>query len=309
MLEREPYEPRSYGMTTGNEPPINYTIEIDTRRYPDMYYAYEVFSRKFHIGTDRFILANGGENAIKNTLLALKPKSMFWTKPTWRMLEVYCEALDIKPINQEFELNLNYNTIKFFETEYTGKEKIDVFYDCNGKSSTLTYYKDYIPEKYYKKFKWVVVDITYSTIESIHYAIENIKKYDNVILVGSFDKLFGCGLRLGFAIFPESLSKKMQLQREQYINPAAVNFLLNGKLETPKLEFYDKLVEDKFIKDIAICLNRSYLVIQGSVNCTLPHTTFHIEGHPFTRFGIPYTKEEYDQLMTILKMRSITKIW
>ena len=87
-----------------NEPGDSLNITVDVRQYPSMFEVYDAFEHMMK--THYFILGNGFENVMKNVLLALKPKTMGWVKPTWGMLDVYCEALNIPPVNKSFEYNV-----------------------------------------------------------------------------------------------------------------------------------------------------------------------------------------------------------
>lgn len=291
MLIRDNYTLKKQGLSTQNEPSNDLILYGNVRQYPDMYYAYKKFGSYFGLDTDRFFLANGCENSIKNVFLALKPTTLCWGIPTWRMLEVYCEALNMKPIMKNF----SYDGYKFKEPDiYT--QKCDVLYTNCGITTCFKY--DFDSNKLYEsKSKYNICDITYQNIEEMKKSIEILSKNDKNIIVGSFDKLIGCGLRLGFAIYPKELHHKMSLQREQYVNMLAYNWLINT----------DFVVEEnKYVKELKAYSNIEYLTdnfftIKGEVVSNIPHHEFDVDGYKFTRFGIPNSITEFNSIHVLLK--------
>lgn len=285
---RYKYEPREYGLSHQNEPGNDTFLSANVRKYPDMYYAYKKFKRIFELDDDNFFLGNGCENVIKNVLLALRPKTMLWHDPTWRMLYVYCEALKIKPIVKQFI----YDGTKFVQEDWD--ENVDVWYSNDGISTQFTYEKR---EFDYSKCKYILVDLTYKSIPEMIKRVQEIKNSDladKTIIVGSFDKEIGGGLRLGYAIYPKQFHEDMEIQREQYINMLAYIYLIN----------YDSNVVNHF-KDIQLddCdyLTNNYITIKGNVPTELNALHFNVSGQDFTRFGIPGNLEERNALVTVIK--------
>lgn len=295
MIKREDYKQRNYGLSTQNEPGDDLYLQGNVRLYPDMYYAYKKFGDFFNLPSDTFFLGNGCENTIKNVLLALKPKTMCWVGPTWRMLEVYCEALDIKPIYYSFEYNITNNKFElpsnFYNTE------ADILYSNCGITTAFEY--DYsTTELDNTKATYNICDITYQNVEQMKKSIEKLSKNPKNIIVGSFDKLFGCGLRLGFAIYPPHLHQKMALQREQYINVLAFNWLTQTDFCSPKNKYIDELYMQLSSIDY---ITDNFLTLVGDVKTTLPCHKFEVSGQKFTRFGIPNNNNEYEALVLVLR--------
>lgn len=296
MIKREEYKPRTYGLSSQNEPGNDTILDGNVRQYPDMYYAYKKFADDFHLPMGSFFLANGCENAMKNVLLALKPKSMVWCVPTWRFPEVYSAALDFKLITKEYLYNAQLNTFElpsdFYDTE------ADILYDNLGITTCFKYAFSQC-NLYNTKTKYNIVDVTYKTINQMMILIPMLRKNPKNIIVGSFDKLVGAGLRLGFAIFPKELEEKMALQREQYINMLAFNWLVNTKLLDIKGSPYFEPLND--IIESADYITDNFLTVKGNVQTTLPCFHFTVDGYDFTRFGIPNSQAEFDALKLVLK--------
>jgi DNA-binding transcriptional MocR family regulator len=59
-----------------------------------------------------------------------------------------------------------------------------------------------------------IVDISYVNINTIKYIFNKFDYNGKIIYIGSFDKMIGCGLRCGFALFPTKYINDIQLQRE-----------------------------------------------------------------------------------------------
>lgn len=292
-MKRNNYNKKSWGLSSQNEPNNDLYLSSNVRLYPDMFYAYKKFSQEFNLPTDTFFLGNGCENTMKNVLLALKPKTMCWAGPTWKMVDVYCEALNIKPIYQQFQYDSSNG--EFIQPNIYNIDS-DVLYTNCGITTCFQY--DFNEHDLYNtKTKYNICDITYQNIEQIRQSIKVLRNNPKNIIVGSFDKLVGCGLRLGFAIYPKELHHQMSLQREQYINSLAFKWLVETdfNISSPKYknELYLHLSSIDYITD-------NFITVVGDVNTTLPCYKFEIDNQHFTRFGLPNNDTEYESLHMIL---------
>lgn len=299
MIIRDAYKQRRYGLSEHDEPGNDYLITANVRNYPNMLYAYKRFQQLFNLKDNTFFLANGCENAIKNVMLAIRPKNVLWNTPTWKMLEVYSEALPFKLIDVPFK----YNGKEFIEQEY--KKELDTYYCNTGITPCFKYSFNY---DYLNKIKsrYNIVDLTYKSAQEMKEVITKLNtpdypSYHRNIIVGSFDKIFGGGLRLGYAIYPEELHQIMSIQRENFINAAAVKLLTEitdfKQLENKNI-FVDKLkpylTEYDFITD-------NYLTIKGDVYSTFDCIKLTVDNQIFTRFGIPNNETEFEGLTIFLQ--------
>lgn len=286
MLYRNKYSKREPG--TSNEPSALEGFE-HLREYPDMKKAYKIFSELVELPENQFILANGGENAIKNTLLAIKPKNMFFSYPTWGMLDVYCQALGIKPIRSEMKIDEDGNAYEDLH-HFCMLDGLDCFYSCCG----INNYISYNPITNVGNF-WKILDLTY-------YDWHNIKSWacsldaEKRVIVGSFDKMLGCGIRLGFALFPRQFNDQFQLQREQFLNYSACQILeylkenpdvlKRSSLEERANKFWDTCLPAQIYKEDIVTKTNNYITFRGDLNLMVPCTKFEIDGMKFTRIGI-----------------------
>ena len=307
-IKRWDYSPKKYGLASQNEPARDCLIECNVRLYPDMLQAYKKFAELFHLGMDQFILCNGGENAMKQALLAIKPKDLTWFVPTWKMPEVFCAALDIEPIMKEFKYDPEARQIYTPDLEKGG----DCFYS-NYSNSSLFHYEGRTEHSLFgwnKNFKTTIIDLTYLNFKEMQMVMQadHILENENAILIGSFDKLIGGGLRLGFVVFNKKWNDKMQLQREQYINMCAYNWLLrtlpmdlkNWNSNPLQQRLYDECFPN-LPPDWSFNNNR--ITVPYHVEANLNEVHFEIDGKQFTKFGIPQEsdKESLDKLFWILK--------
>lgn len=289
-IKRYGYKPKKYGLSDQNEPPLDRLLTVNIRNYPDMAMVYEKFSKAIEKPLNRFILGNGAENVIKNVLLAVKPKNLCWHEPTWNMLEVYCEALGIEPIRKQFHVD----TFGNIQNDDVQRIKgVDVYY-CNCGTTSLFQYQNCG----YPECRYIIYDVTYLCLEEMKVWLKVLSKDKNAIIVGSLGKIYGCGIRLGFAVFPEELNDAMQLQREQYLNSVAADFILNENLnEVPASEFKNKLWD---IKPQGSSLTYNYFTVPGKYKAEFPHKHFQIENHWYTKFGMPINYTEFEALRNVL---------
>ena len=265
-----------------NEPGDSLNITVDVRQYPSMFEVYDAFEHMMK--THYFILGNGFENVMKNVLLALRPKTMGWVKPTWGMLDVYCEALNITSVNTSFK----YKDNRFVHPNFN--EEVDVFYTTYSYNNLFKHTNINLNSV---KSSYNILDVSYLSLGKIKKLVKKID--DKTIIIGSFDKMYGCGVRLGFAIYPKHLHNDIQLQREQYINSVAEEIILG--CYKPNHVWYNRV--KKLLPKKSI-ISYNYITIPFEYNGNEYHKTFTIDGKTFTRFGIPYNKKTYDKLKDIL---------
>lgn len=259
-----------------------------------MYSAYAGFSECFSLPVSRFILGNGCENTMKSVLLALKPKSIHWSKPSWGFIDIYAEQLECQPYVHHYVGSLETS----FEDE-DFEEDIDIYY-------ATVHANNFIPttvnQKNIQKSRFAVLDLTYLQVDQLKDILS--RKHDsNVIYVGSFDKILGCGLRAGFAVFPEALSSRMHLQRENYVNAlAAVAFqnLQHCCNIASRLSPLQKWHIDCLQLKCSSFATSNYITVQSSSNIGFPCKQFDVNGITYSRYGMPHDQSTLFRLMHAL---------
>lgn len=293
--------PKNYGLSNQNEPSQNVILSANVRQYPDMYYAYAKMKEHFCNDNQEIMLGNGYENCMKNVLLALKPKTMYWSKPAWRMVDTFCRQLDIQPINDSFIINdINIVTNDFNNIPYADVCYLTYHTNCNFNHSNDLMVHLLHDDKFKNRFKYIIVDASYLTDSEMKSLSGVVERFKNVIVIGSYDKLVGCGLRLGFAIFNKIHSESILLQKERCINMLAYNFIMSTDFNFPISKYYEKIRKYSRLNSSIIDVTRNFIRVEGTFNTKLPHQVFKIGDKTFSKFGIPSNECEYNGLATVL---------
>lgn len=252
-----------------NEP---WFVNGDIGWYPDMDKAYESFSKEFDISRYNFILTNGCENALRIALIYIMlnskgDKSFAMEDPGWQLAEV---------IAQSFGYNINKYAYKFDESS-------NMFIpDDNHVYSTAFYLTDRYNNLFEHKSPiprgdFIIQDETYSFSSLIH----GITPESNKLIIGSFSKFGGPGLRLGYIIFNEKINKAIQMLREQYICTAACNYINQHNI---KKHLVDILSKKEKKKGKIVSIHPVYMTIKDQ-QIDLPHKHFKIGDNDFYRIG------------------------
>ena len=276
---REDYKPiNRIGPSTKNEPKDGIVDVVDTRFYPNMYEVYRIFANKYNLDRENFILTNGCENALRIALLAVKPELMLIENPTWEMAKVICSSFDIpfREINYHFVQNKTFA----LENIATINNKKTWLYTTD-RYNNLFEHENYDKEKY----KNVIIDETYTLSNLLKNIEPEYRQFDkNEIIIGSFSKFFGCGLRLGYILFDKSWNNKMQLLREQYISSMAAKFII----EFPAIN-KQKILNSINVKyEYPIVSQHSCyttVAIENEISI-VPHKEFVVDNKRFMRIGV-----------------------
>lgn len=300
MLQRSQYseEDQDLILSTKNEPSASIQLKVEIRKYPDMHKAYEGFSRCFGIPASQFILGNGCENVMKSVLLALKPKSLHWSKPAWGFIDVYAAQIDCQPYVHAYKGDL---ASGFKDEDF--EEDTDIYY-------AAVHANNFIPTdvnwKNVQKSRFSILDLTYLQPDQLKDILAS-KLSSNIIYVGSFDKLLGCGTRAGFAVFPEQLSQKIQLQRENYVNALAADVFQN--LEScccvaRKLSPFQKWHLGNLHLSCKSFATGNYITVQSGQDISFPCKKTVINGITYSRYGMPDSQKTLIRLLHELSQLS-----
>lgn len=264
-MKRDDYQPAEqnpFGISTKNEPWTERHIEIDARPYPDMHRAYRDFSKAYKIPLNNFILTNGCESALRIALLALRSHKLTIEQPTWARVQVECEALDIQ---YDF-INYQYKDGIFFPE----KSALGDLY------ATDTYNNLFRHENIIGHGR-TILDETYTSKTLL---ADQKELNENTIIIGSFSKTGGAGLRLGYCIFSDEWADRFNMLREQYISPAACEWLATSLIPT-------LTVKDIEIPYRIITQHPVYTTVEAKT-LPIPHKHFQVSGVDFCRFGVQH---------------------
>ena len=282
------------GLSVKNEPESNIIIgNVSLRRYPDMKSAYQKMSKLFNISQGQIILGNGCENVLKNVLLALKPTKLYWSTPAWSFLDVYCQQLSMQKENSAFAVSPSMQVSE----RYAQIEGDYVYYNTVGANNLI---HTAICSQLADAASAKILDISYLPLSQAIEAAREAVNGKKSVVVGSFDKSYGAALRLGYAVFSEDLSDAIRMQAEAYINMAAAKFIDEEMfLQQPSCYYYNQVIS--LCNDIKLktMSTRCYVTILGNIDTSIPCKKFIADGLQFTRFGIPSSDSEFQELKKV----------
>ena len=296
-IQYSPYV--DYGISTKNEPWCSLQPKlIDMHRYPDMHSAYEKASQLLEVPVDySIILGNGCENVFKNVLLALKPRSISFSTPCWGMVNVIASQLQIQQHCKEFM----YDDMKNALVEDESFDEYDVHYSTFPSNN---FYKTTLSMNVHSKYN--IIDCSYMNPIGICNKLKNIL-HENTIIVGGFQKEFGCGIRLGYAIFHMSLAKYIDEQRENYLNAVACSIIKTCTHDDFNVciqanDLYVKRIQTscKSLHNPYFLCNQFLTIVDCNVAPNFPHKTFNIQGKDFIRIGVAYTNQRKKEIEAYL---------
>lgn len=148
-------------------------------------------------------------------------------------------------------------------------------------------------EKVSEMYKFVVLDISYCSLNDMKDML-NIRN-ENVIVVGSFDKIYGCGLRCGFCSFDPLYTERMMLCRERYVSSQVEEFIMSTNFVQPESEYLNRILEE--FGDIIITHSHNYVTIIDNGHVMKSNSKPFMVGEcKFIRMGIPSSEIEYSTL-------------
>lgn len=273
---RKPYQPKQdLGRSLQNEPMGG--------TYPDMYKVYQKFSDTHGISTDNFILTNGCENALRICLEVLRPKCLGIETPSWELPYVFATGMRIK--TKPFKVHYDETNRRF----YYGKmpRGIDVLYYTQGLNNFASMVDGDIDDNdpFYNPPDYVAIinDLTYYTPADFGAEVREPEQ----ISIGSFSKYVDPSLRLGYIIFHKSLKEEFNLLREQYLNSAAVDFILNTTPADMYNIFRLNSIPEEWPPELSnkIVSNAGVYTTFRADNVPYPHKKFIVDGITFCRVG------------------------
>ena len=196
--------------------------------YPEPERFYHKLSKFHGINDDHFVLTAGSDAAIRNGFdLCVKPgDAVVALKPTFAMVEVYCELYNAKKRLISYNRDLSLDIDAFLNSI---DEKVSLVVLANPNSPTGTYIDNAAMEKvirHAKKFGAVVlVDEAYYGF-CAHTCLALVERFNNLMITRSFSKACGmAGLRIGYIIASSQLAALLYKFRPMYeVNSIALLF-------------------------------------------------------------------------------------
>lgn len=201
----------------------------------DKYEAYPDYSSRqlrnalsifYNFDADKIVCGNGAADLIFRICLALRPKKVLIPSPTFSEYEEAAKISGGVVHNHILREQENFDvTLKIIESidKYT-----DMVFLCSPNNPTGRAVDLRIIEAILIKLQEnkgiLVLDqcfVNFLLDEDEYFAINLLKKYDNLIILGAFTKIFAmAGLRLGYALFG---SKDIAAKIENTLQPWAVS--------------------------------------------------------------------------------------
>lgn len=201
----------------------------------DKYEAYPDYSSRqlrnalsifYNFDSDRIVCGNGAADLIFRICLALRPKKVLIPSPTFSEYEEAAKISGGVVHNHILRESENFDvTLKIIESI---DKDTDMVFLCSPNNPTGRAIDLRIIEAILIKLQenkgFLVLDqcfVHFLLDEDEYFAINLLKKYDNLIILGAFTKIFAmAGLRLGYALFG---SKDIAAKIENTLQPWAVS--------------------------------------------------------------------------------------
>tara|TARA_Y100000294_G_scaffold172560_1_gene187502 strand:+ start:181 stop:1242 length:1062 start_codon:yes stop_codon:yes gene_type:complete len=249
--------------------------------YPEVWTLYRSLAKLHKININQFVITAGIDGAIKNCfeLFVSEGDKVVILKPTFAMVNVYCEIFGAKKININYDQKLNLDINHLIKSI---NRNISLIIIANPNSPTGTLISQLNMERIIKKANAQDVPIL---IDEAYYGFCNktvfplLKKYKNLIIGRTFSKAYGlAGLRVGYIIASSKIAKLLFNLKPMYeVNSMAVLastiILKNSKIhrryisETKKsLKILITYLKDKNISFIKTHANFIYINLGKKIN-------------------------------------------
>ena len=220
------FRPASTQYTIHNEPYIEYENIADTIcEYPDMGRAYARFAKIYELPLDRFILTNGTEDSLRITLSCIRrllngnTTELLYMTPNWGLIPIIAEQEGFQPVKYPSFVYQGYMISPDFVHNIMFKDGNVIYYN----EFMNNYFLQSVPTQNIiedNETDIFIVDEVYTNTYLT--SVEKRKELsDNTIVIGSYSKSLGCGIRLGYIIYPESWNELFQHNRPNYISHLA----------------------------------------------------------------------------------------
>ena len=213
----------------------NFTNEIISA-YPEYYKAYELLSKSLGVKKKNLLFTAGSDQALKNTfeLYYKKNKKVITVTPTFAMVDIYCKIFKTKQIKIGYDSELKLN-LSHLLSSIDKNTSLIVIANPNSPTGTVLDNKsiDKILIKARRFRTKVLIDEAYYEFSKYN-CLNKIKKYNNLIIIRTFSKIFGlAGLRCGYVLSNSTTIKEYTAIKPMYeinsIAVKAVELMLSNK--------------------------------------------------------------------------------
>lgn len=194
--------------------------------YPEVGILYNALSNWLKKPVENILLANGSDAAIKAIfeVYVSAGDEVIMQSPTYAMYPIYAEIFGAKTIEVKYDRELKINAADIVN-KITNKTKLIAIANPNSPTGQIMSRNEIIDiiEKARKIDSLVLIDEAYYWFYE-HTFINDIEKYDNLIVTRTFSKACGlASLRLGFACANSEIIKNLYKMKPVYeVNGMAV---------------------------------------------------------------------------------------
>jgi histidinol-phosphate aminotransferase len=194
--------------------------------YPEVEPLYEIFSKKFNLNKEMFVLTAGSDMAIRNCfeLLVRSGDKIITIFPTYAMVDVYAKLFEANQVKIHFNKKLELDISKLIKA-INYKTRLIIIANPNSPTGTIIENRQIVNIlKKAKKFNcYVLIDEAYYDFYNIT-VMPYLKKFQNLIISRTFSKAYGlAGCRVGLIIANKTIAKRLYKFRPMYeINSISV---------------------------------------------------------------------------------------
>jgi histidinol-phosphate aminotransferase len=186
----------------------------DLSSYPEYEELEEMLAENEGMALENILITNGSDAAIKHLFDAYIDVDdvVLMTDPTFAMYPVYSQISQARKISIPYKQDLSFPFDAFLKALQSHKPRMAVVVNPNNPTGSCL-----DPEKIQLLAEICCRQDTLFVVDEAYYhyldetAVTLVRKFDNIVVLRTFSKLCGmAGLRLGYAVAPDSIISAMQ---------------------------------------------------------------------------------------------------
>ena len=186
-----------------------YSID-NINSYPNEFVLYKSISNYYQVPINNIAIGFGATDVIERAIKSLDYRRLVIVSPTFEMVEVYCQ------LNGREYIKINSDQIE----NHTNEDDAVYIANPNGLTSDVTNIRHLTSH-----FKYVISDEVYADFYNEHSLLND--QITNVIIIKSLSKSLGlAGLRVGFSVASEEVTKIMQMHRLNYVSNSIACYII-----------------------------------------------------------------------------------
>ena len=192
--------------------------------YPDQYDLYKTLSTHYNIPIKNIAIGLGSTELINRLIFLFKTEKIQIISPTFEMVRVYCDIYNVNFI-EKYYTNFNQFDINCIDSNcvvYVASPNGN-----NGHSFNTEEIRYII-----SKSKIVILDEAYIDFSPNNSMLQDIYRYDNLIVVNTFSKSLGlAGIRCGYCFGNDNIIYNIQNIRMNYVSTGITNHIIKSLID------------------------------------------------------------------------------